>query len=118
MRLRASFSSTPLSALEPRDTVGNPFPEALDASGLRHWPCASGRAPTKQGDLAANAIAGGQFAASLGHCAAQKLLVDLGQFAGYHDAQRGSPYGFQIGQRLQNPVRRLVKDQCPRRPDF
>ena len=68
----------------------------------------------QQGDFAADAIAGGQFAARIGYRSAQKLLVNLGQLAGYDDAQAGPQDGFQIGKRLENAVRRLVKDEGAR----
>ena len=68
----------------------------------------------QQGDFAANAIAAGQIAAHLGRRSAQKLLVHLGQLARYDYAYGGTKDGFQIGQRLQNSVRRFVKDQRAR----
>ena len=40
--------------------------------------------------------------------------MNLGQLAGHYYAHGGTKYAFQIGQRLQNPVRRFVKNQGAR----
>ena len=53
--------------------------------------------------------------AHLGHRPAHKLLVNLGQLARHDDAQLRAPDGFQIRQRVENAMRRLIKDQCARR---
>ena len=68
----------------------------------------------QQGELAADAVAVGEFPPHVRHGSAQKLLVNLGQLAGRHDAQLRSPDGFQIGQRVQDAVRGLVENQGAR----
>jgi hypothetical protein len=40
--------------------------------------------------------------------------VNLGQFAGYDDAQIWTPDGFKIGQRFQNAVRGFIENQRAR----
>ncbi len=65
----------------------------------------------EQGEFAADAVAGGEVAAYFGDGAAEKFFVELGEFAGDDDAQRGSPDGFEIGERVDDAVRRLVEDQ-------
>ena len=73
-----------------------------------------GQSLNQQGDFAANAIAGGEFAAGIGYRRAQELLVDLGQLAGDNDAQIRAPDGLQIGQRAENAVRGFVKNESAR----
>jgi len=64
----------------------------------------------QQSDFAAHAVTAGQLSAHFGYRSAQKLLMDLGQFAGQYYAQGGAKDGFKIRQGFQNPVRRFVEN--------
>ena len=70
----------------------------------------------EQRDFAANAVAGGQVAAHYRQTVPRRnsscILVSS---RASDDAQRRTPDGFEIGQRLENPVRGFVKDQGARR---
>ena len=68
----------------------------------------------EQRDFAADAVAGGEFAADFGDAPAQKLFVNLGQLARNCDAQLRTKNRFEIGKRIEQAVRRFVKDQCAR----
>ena len=70
-----------------------------------------GKGFDKQDNFAADAIAGGQVGSGSGDRGAQKLLVDLGEFASDDDAQIGPPDGFEIGKCVQNSMGRLIKNQ-------
>ena len=106
-RLRASFSSMPASAW--RRATRSASLLAAAGSGLR--PVGRAGASTSSVISPRMRSRAASSRAHVGYGSAQKLLVDLGQFAGNDDAQLRSPDGFEIGQCLENAVRRLVEDQ-------
>ncbi len=73
--------------------------------------CAGCGCLNEQDEFAADAIAGGEVLADVRDCAAEEFFVELGEFAGGHDAQRGSEDGFKIGERVDDAVWRFVEDE-------
>ena len=65
----------------------------------------------EEDEFAANAVAGGEFAAHFSDGAAQKFFVELGEFAGCDYAECWTEDGFEIGQRVGDAMRSFVEDE-------
>ena len=55
-----------------------------------------------------------KFAANLGDSSAKKLFMNLGQLTGHDDAKLRPKNRLQIGERIEQTVRRFVENQSPR----
>ncbi len=97
--------------LEAGYAVGDSFPGLRIQTWGTRLGSGFGWGLDQQGELAADAVAGGEVAAYICYGTAMELFVELGEFAGGNDAKRGSPDGFEIGERVDDAMRRLVEDE-------